>query len=478
MFNNLKGLANGPSVAQSSRGRKASLKCSMIGEIADVDQDSVDSTERPPPLPSKRPVDDFQRQQSGVRGYAATKEASPQRRPVPAPPPNARRSSPPHRIPQHMRKGEYIEVLQAQQDSHLKVIASLQKQVHDLEEDIITLERHYVDQQTKQKQAYEAEIQQLQKQAFQDIKESRFQPDDDTTVTNRLVRIQGLITAFAKTYALDSLTGLKSQPERSLVELGNALNDRGIASISSNEAVLEVVEMRHSARLLLTGLLSSAVHSMAFDNPFFFMSDGLQHRFDALPGSFRDLLNRMDPAETFSSNFELIEGVDRRQAHIWRSDTLRALNPDKHDTSEAAEKLRDLLQHGLRERCSQAATAFEAGAARFMIQPLEAPLKDSFRNSLVALFEEAGGLAMRLWTQRTGIACRYKPDLANVQFAVDSPIMQAHALHKLDDPDDRRLDGRPVKLTLHPAILRLGTHDGDSYDQSCVWAKAVVWLEV
>ncbi|KAK4892652.1 hypothetical protein LTR27_008928 [Elasticomyces elasticus] len=376
-----------------------------------------------------------------------------------------------------MRKGEYIDALHAKQDSQLQAISSLQQQVAELNEDFVLLTKDHEKHLSEQKQSYEAEIQQLQKQAFQDIKESRFQPDDNTTVTNRLVHIQDSVTAFAKTYALDSLSGLKSQPEKLLVELGKALDHAGVASVPSFDILLELAELRHGARLFLTGLLSSAIHHMAFGNPFFFMSDGLQDRFEALPtGPFRDLINRVDPADAFHDVFELIEGVDQRQAHLWRSDTLRSLTPDKHDTSEAASKLRELQQHEVVEQCILAAKAFELGAARFLIQPLEAPLKDSFRTSLATLFEEAGGLAMRLWTQRTGIECHFRQQLANEKFAVDSHIMQAHPLHKLDDPDDHRLDGRPVKLLLHPAVLRIGTHDAENYHESRVWAKAVVWL--
>ena len=214
---------------------------------------------------------------------------------------------PTHQIPQNVSKREYIDVLHVKQDSQLQAIATLQQQVADLNEDIMVLKDQHANQQAEQKQSYEAEIQQLQKHAFQDIKESRFQPDDDTTIATRLVRIQDGITAFAKTYALNSSDGLRSQPERLLTELRKALNDGGIASIPSTDSFLEVIDIRHSARLCLTGLLSCAIHSIAFDNPFFFMSDGLQDRFDALPDTYQDLLDRDDPSNTFRKAFDTIE---------------------------------------------------------------------------------------------------------------------------------------------------------------------------
>jgi hypothetical protein len=53
-------------------------------------------------------------------------------------------------------------------------------------------------------------------------------------------------------------------------------------------------------------------------------------------------------------------------------------------------------------------------------------------------------------------------------------------LHKLEDPTNQEFyEGKMMKIMVHPAILAIGTHDGDhyDYDHTQVLAKAVVWLD-
>lgn len=98
-------------------------------------------------------------------------------------------------------------------------------------------------------------------------------------------------------------------------------------------------------------------------------------------------------------------------------------------------------------------------------------------NDLETLFQEAGRISIRLWTQRTALRVSGLSDLQKYEFKVDSPVMEAHGLHKLDDPEDRRLDGCPIRIVVHPAIFGCGTHDAEEYHKFRVWAKGVVWLD-
>jgi hypothetical protein len=120
--------------------------------------------------------------------------------------------------------------------------------------------------------------------------------------------------------------------------------------------------------------------------------------------------------------------------------------------------------------------AFENGAAALLVRSVQTEPDGGFKGSLFSIFVDAGELAMQLWSQRPGIVFRSMQELAQERFAVTSDIMQAHPLHKLDDPDDSRLDGRRMVLVVHPAVLRTGTHDAENYDHEVIWAKAVVWL--
>ncbi|KAK3678253.1 hypothetical protein LTR78_001548 [Recurvomyces mirabilis] len=375
-----------------------------------------------------------------------------------------------------------------------ETIASLRQKIKEVDHETTLLKQRHSHEQAEQKNAFEAEIHKLQLQVFQDLRGDCFQPEDDTTITHGFMRIQNTILMFAKEYASDSLADLASQPEWVATELTHALNACEVASFSPTNSLSRLAQVRHMTRLCLTGLLSSAVHTMALDNPFFFMSDSLQASFDELPDQLQGLSNRIDPADAFHNTFHMIsdgnntallhdcsrtdaQPVDPGKAHIWRSDTLRALTPDKQDTSIGACQLRDHVQSELVDKCAREADLFEHGPARLLMTQADDTLNDVRRQKLRKVFKDAGGFAMGLWTQRTGIEYRFRQEPADQNFLISSPFMQAHPLHKLDNPDDHSLDGAPVRLVLQPTVLRLGTHGAESYDQKSVWAKALVWID-
>lgn len=72
------------------------------------------------------------------------------------------------------------------------------------------------------------------------------------------------------------------------------------------------------------------------------------------------------------------------------------------------------------------------------------------------------------------MVCKSQGDLPI--FNATSSVMSAHRLHKLDE-DDTRLDGKKVLLVVQPAVLAFGDENGESYDQSKVWARANVLVD-
>ncbi|KAK4560612.1 hypothetical protein LTR86_005190 [Recurvomyces mirabilis] len=384
------------------------------------------------------------------------------------------------------RKDDYVSNRQAIRPE--EYIAQLQDKVRRLEdavrqqEGVITdLERHVSD----QKEQYltdvkerEAELRELQSTAFKDIQPTRWEPFEDSQINQRLSDFQADIQQIAKTYSIDHVAAYKLSNDQ-LQALDGELNEAGVADVTGKAVMLSMLEPQFGPRICVTALLSAAVHRLVLTNPFFFMADGMDGDFDSLPENFRHLEQRPDPADALEQYLHRIAKVDARSANVWRSDTLRLLMPEEHDTSPPAEELRQEMRIGCRDQCLRAARSFEEGpvAALLNIKSMETATKDGFRKTLTQLFEDAGRMAMRLWTQRTAIKCSSLPDLRKEPFAVDSTLMQAHNLHKLDDPKDHRLDGKRIKLVVHPAVLRYGTHDGEDYERSQVWAKAIVWLD-
>ena len=52
---------------------------------------------------------------------------------------------------------------------------------------------------------------------------------------------------------------------------------------------------------------------------------------------------------------------------------------------------------------------------------------------------------------------------------------EPHAAHKLEENDNSK-DGMPIQMVVEPGILAYGNEQGESYEVSKVWGKAVVWL--
>jgi len=166
-----------------------------------------------------------------------------------------------------------------------------------------------------------------------------------------------------------------------------------------------------------------------------------------------------------------------QEANIWRSDTLRMFrlmmtSRNDHRTSED-----QLIEDCVSGACHQMVQDLIEGPMRLLIHQMESPAKEACLHALESILREAARLAVLLWSQRPMIQCLWLDALPQERFQVDSHLLQAHPVHKLDDSNDHRLDGHPVRLVVRPAVLRMGTHEGESYSQSRVWAKAVVLLE-
>jgi hypothetical protein len=114
----------------------------------------------------------------------------------------------------------------------------------------------------------------------------------------------------------------------------------------------------------------------------------------------------------------------------------------------------------------------------FMSSPARALLRQGAETDVMRrnmklrdLYYRAGEIALLLWAQRAHIRCYGQQDLQ--VFDVDSPIMSAHRLHRLDD-NDHRLDGKMVLASIQPAVLAFGNEDAEYYDVSKTWMPAVV----
>lgn len=165
--------------------------------------------------------------------------------------------------------------------------------------------------------------------------------------------------------------------------------------------------------------------------------------------------------------------VDEKGAHLWRSQLIRLFNSGAKmaNTDKQAMAL-VRVQERISRRCTALAIQFRTGPARHLLKDAS----EQQQVKLVSIFQQAGEIAGRLWTQRTYIRCLYFCDFSQETFRAGSKIMEAHPSHLQDDEHDRRLDNLPVMMIVRPTVLAYGDDDGERFDQCRVWGKAIVHL--
>lgn len=164
---------------------------------------------------------------------------------------------------------------------------------------------------------------------------------------------------------------------------------------------------------------------------------------------------------------------------MWRSKTLQLLNTSGKDPTDNSgttdtPSVKEKME-AKREHVYQHLALKFLDSADLLLCQLDMPGDiEKRKESLRSLFRTAGELSTSLWTQRTYLKCLGLSELGN--FNIESPLMVAHRLQKLED-DDHRLDGNMINAVIQPAVVAFGNENGENYDSYKVWAKATVLVQ-
>ncbi|PPJ53005.1 hypothetical protein CBER1_11215 [Cercospora berteroae] len=318
----------------------------------------------------------------------------------------------------------------------------------------------------------------LQERSFSSMTDARLMPPDINSINAEITNVREMIGNFAKTYAAESLGSIASETGDAQLAFKSSLQHVVRFSGEGPKAVIELSKIKHAPRLLLAAFISHRIHKDILSKPFFFLDDGLDQKFEALrpKPKYEILKQRANSSVSLNRIFEDIMTYDLQQAHKWRSDALRSLHPKHLDTESAKARLQK--SHAAIDTVAKHhAQTLDEEMIISLLRPMETPVHAQSLLELTQIYTTAGRLSIRLWSQRPAIACRFLPQLAHTPFDISSSILQAHALYKLDDPEDHSLDGKLTKILVHPAMLTSGTHEAEHYDRQQVLARAVVWLE-
>lgn len=316
------------------------------------------------------------------------------------------------------------------------------------------------------------DVRRLQQTSFGSLDDARWMPLATSAIVGEFSKVRKAINNLAKSNAGEDFDSLEQMPEDYLSTLFDQL--RSIVRFKSPNinGLKELVAIRHAPRLCLSGIISNVVHKKFIDRPFFLLEMDMEARNIAdehsklLAGGLRDL----------SALQSAFSQYDEKKSHLWRSDTLRLLNPLHLRGTEHGQKQLEHIQDLIESIARSLAENFVqlTGLLRTMD---DAELR-KFLNDLAQLFVQAGQLSLKLWCQRPAYRCQYLDDLSEQPFLTSSQVLHPHPLHKHSDPLDTALDGKMTKILVHPAILSYGTHEAENYHQSQILEKAVIWLDV
>ncbi|KAK4610456.1 hypothetical protein CLAFUW4_13756 [Fulvia fulva] len=356
-------------------------------------------------------------------------------------------------------------------------VSEKDKELQRRAEFIEGLKGHITQLMTKQ-HALEHELRQLQVASFKNIANAQYTPMDDVAIKLELGGIQRSITNIGKLYGADpgDMRDLHTRPltERDQLHL-DLCNVVYLQDAGRQELEEELVGQESAARVFLTGLLSFAVHNEIVSNPFFFLADDVNVK----ERPFLDAAT-VDWPQAFFKAYSREWLSNAHEANMWRSQTIRYLFPPGEESKDNPSPLQQFVVNKRLSAGVRAANRFLNGSSKLLMRRgLDQEESRQLCANVSVVFDHATSLAIRLWRQRVALRCHFLHDLANTKFAVDSPELEAHGLHDLDDPADRRLDGKPIRTVVHPSVVAHGTHEGDSYDSARrVWAKALVVLDV
>ncbi|KAI9866989.1 MAG: hypothetical protein M1813_000387 [Trichoglossum hirsutum] len=323
-------------------------------------------------------------------------------------------------------------------------------------------------------QVYAEDVRKAQETAFQLIEQAQWMPDADRDVTRKLNNLHSSMTSWCKNHAYKTAMNLEDLPADDQARVNRILSQVSQQVGETNPIKLNDLGLGSKGPgTLLLATLAHAVYGTIFSNPFFLETSRSSPE-ERQPGD-----NQEASTVLYRIYMDICKS-DKKGANIWRSQTLRLLDPQVGMTGPSQEGRKDA-----RDRRAAAMGRFSAdfihGDARVFLDLGGAEPPSELRDQLTDIATRAAELSYRLWTQRSQLSSLGIKELPKeggaVRFSSNSDYLEHHPLHNLELHDDEScLDEKPVALVTHPAVVAYGNAEGSDYSTGKVWKKAVVWM--
>ncbi|KAK0724595.1 hypothetical protein B0H67DRAFT_108878 [Lasiosphaeris hirsuta] len=231
----------------------------------------------------------------------------------------------------------------------------------------------------------------------------------------------------------------------------------------------ELVGKKRTVHVLLHAMLANSICTDAIASPFWYLEAINQGSDPTLPAE-----------EGMGNLYKLLTSLREPEAHQWRATMSRIMSTSGigqsgnlrakgagalEETSQLASYRRQYAQH--------LATAFLKGPSRFLLRD---KLTDTCAGRLTEEIDNALKFSVTLWSGRSDIQMEGLEDFQERfqgKFKQGSDEMELHRGNKGEDVKAYR--DQPILVVVQPAIVALGTEEGDEYDSARrVWMKAQV----
>lgn len=307
----------------------------------------------------------------------------------------------------------------------------------------------------------------MQESAFQHFDSAEWMPEANEDITRKLRALDVDIKGWSKTYAVPLLSkiGLTNDQMESLMaclESVTRLKNRKIHSGVGDDR----------AWMLLQACLTHGFYTEIFEDPFFFLGarlSGVKPGVDAYArsASFAGEMSRL---------YEELSSIDKKETFAWRAQTLRLLDPPLHSSQKRQQKITKTKQttNDARDKAAlQFCDSFLQTGVKLM---LKSPSSEAMEKALQTFGIRAAQISYSLWVQKKDLVCKPLADLPET-FSYDHPLLEAHQLHNKHLNDNpARLDGLPILVVTHPAVLSFGNNEGSDYSVCSVLKKAICWM--
>ncbi|CAO2648333.1 Nn.00g076000.m01.CDS01 [Neocucurbitaria sp. VM-36] len=332
-----------------------------------------------------------------------------------------------------------------------------------------------------EREQMESDLRRLQKHVFQRFESPDWIPASNADIRRKMNQLDSDVKAWSKVNSIAHLHVLNPTEHPHIYKkLDHAL--RGFAMLGEEMNLGGVPDDK--AWVLVQAYIMHNIYFDVFDHPFFGVSiqQVKQAELSNVNEEDRELLpKKLEVMNwkfglTMQSLYHKLRACNVQEAVAWRVQTLRQLHSPTQEDDAQLEAKHAMCEETLknREKAVQSLTSsyLSSGIRALLMHPHQESVKDN----LAAIILRAADLSYSLWTQKIDLLPQSLKHMDEM-FAHHHSLMDAHQLHsKHLDENPAHLDGMPILLITHPALVRLGDEEGHDIDRRSVLKKAVCWM--